>query len=55
MCINTWNFISPVIHIYLLKFHKYKQNILYFEIPKGYQINSMCLKKGLVLGEGNLQ
>lgn len=33
---NTWNFISHVIHICpLLKFHKYKQNILYSKFPKG--------------------
>ena len=46
MHINIRNCTSHVIHIYpLLKFQKYKQDILYSKIPKGYQMNTMCLKR----------
>ena len=56
MHINICNCTSHVIHIYpLLKFHKYKQHILYSKIPKRCQINTVCIKKEMVLGEGNLQ
>lgn len=39
VCINMWSFMPHVVHIYpFSKFDKYKQNVLYFKIPKGYQI-----------------